>query len=587
MAPSSDNPNETKDEKRKSSALKKALDAPCKASLRVEDDAQSARQLKSLKPPPRTTVHIDQTNDSKTKKPKRISIPAIDQEDLVTLGETVAVDSQPTVASPSERPPPESSGSSRSGRPRSNRRLDNSNSNNTNKNGSKSPGRARRAGRRKENGDLDSPTKKKRRPPDWNTLREAAENSLSNLQSSSSAEPTAEPATPAATKPSSSRSTKSVKSPRENGENAQEMTTTTTATNRVDSIRSEKIRAARGKNELMGEHPEGDEENARKPPAAPGAFRMRPSTSNQHSADDEEDDAQVPTAHVAPVAAAAAAPAARSEGRQNDHAPSKTQWRDTGMEKEDQEPNGHSLSNVGAGIPIAAELVPDQEELERRLEEQMQERLKKEVDKRLERERERHVVAEAVHIDDDPKSSGSISAEQAASGTSADAARKRKKRIIIGGAVVGMVLILAAIIGGVVSSKNKEPAPTMAPTIETTESYKSLVNEIGSLVAADVAIFFSSMDTPQYKAMYWLANEDSWGLEDRTPEMLIERYVLALVYYSTEGPKWKEQYSFLEPTSICTWNDGTSVWASNTSWFDGAGVYCGENERVEEIWLGE
>ena len=53
---------------------------------------------------------------------------------------------------------------------------------------------------------------------------------------------------------------------------------------------------------------------------------------------------------------------------------------------------------------------------------------------------------------------------------------------------------------------------------------------------------------------------------------MLERYVLAVLYYSTSGPSWK--YSQLDYANVCTWNNGFGVYDTEKVY----GVFCAERE---------
>jgi hypothetical protein len=67
---------------------------------------------------------------------------------------------------------------------------------------------------------------------------------------------------------------------------------------------------------------------------------------------------------------------------------------------------------------------------------------------------------------------------------------------------------------------------------------------------------FDDTNSAQYLALEWLALEDPMQLDlDSTPfQTLKNRYIIVLLYYSTNGQNWKNQYSFLSNTSVCVWN---------------------------------
>jgi hypothetical protein len=232
------------------------------------------------------------------------------------------------------------------------------------------------------------------------------------------------------------------------------------------------------------------------------------------------------------------------------------------------------------GLPIAAELAPeDDEKLTRRMEAAMQERLQREVDARLQQERELHVVAEAVQIDESKHTEDAGSKLQNS---------RRRMQFLMCGLVVLLAIVVGVVVGVIISknSTNDTPptqAPTMGSTIETTEKYKLMVAALGDLVSSDPTIFFQSKDTPQYAAMDWLANQDTWtsaNFDKVSTNTMVERYAAAVFYYSTGGENWKEQYSFLSPDSVCTWNaQGEELFGFNCGAL-GFGF-------IDQLWLGK
>ena len=95
-----------------------------------------------------------------------------------------------------------------------------------------------------------------------------------------------------------------------------------------------------------------------------------------------------------------------------------------------------------------------------------------------------------------------------------------------------------------------------------------LFNLISSDISADTNVLRDE-STLQYQILVWMVETDQIGIEFSTPNkrLLIERYVLAHFYYSTNGQNW-----VLDGESVC-------------SWF---GIECDEQENsVTEIQLRE
>jgi hypothetical protein len=64
--------------------------------------------------------------------------------------------------------------------------------------------------------------------------------------------------------------------------------------------------------------------------------------------------------------------------------------------------------------------------------------------------------------------------------------------------------------------------------------------------------------TAQHEAIMWFAFDDPTypDLESLSDDLIIARYVSALLYFSTNGPGWRQQLNFMSDAPICEWNDG-------------------------------
>ncbi len=116
-----------------------------------------------------------------------------------------------------------------------------------------------------------------------------------------------------------------------------------------------------------------------------------------------------------------------------------------------------------------------------------------------------------------------------------------------------------------------------APTIlSTSPKFAQLLNLIGKEVTSDIKAL-QNRTTLQYAALEWLANVDAWEVDmDSVPsQVFVERYVLALLYLSTNRRLWINRFKFLFPTSVCEWTSG------------GIGVACNEDELVVALSLSK
>jgi hypothetical protein len=146
--------------------------------------------------------------------------------------------------------------------------------------------------------------------------------------------------------------------------------------------------------------------------------------------------------------------------------------------------------------------------------------------------------------------------------------------LLIVGVVVGVVVALNGKDGDPpimtpTVTVNQTPAPTAPPTIlSTSPKFTQLLNLIGA-VTSDIK-FLQDRTTLQYAALDWLANMDAWevDIDSVPPQVFVERYVLALLFFSTNGPSWRKGLNFLKPTSVCDW----------------PGVTCEGIDGIDSVW---
>ena len=81
-----------------------------------------------------------------------------------------------------------------------------------------------------------------------------------------------------------------------------------------------------------------------------------------------------------------------------------------------------------------------------------------------------------------------------------------------------------------------------------------------------------SPTSPQYQTLDWLASKDEMKLSVDAPNLL-QRYVLALVYFSTSGEQWHRDMNWLSDKHECEWNG------------DGGVRSCDEDKQVTDLSL--
>ena len=142
----------------------------------------------------------------------------------------------------------------------------------------------------------------------------------------------------------------------------------------------------------------------------------------------------------------------------------------------------------------------------------------------------------------------------------------------IGGIGVGILLFKTSPSGGAVAdvwptASPNHFAPTRIPTAystnaptttqaPTTNRLQHLKDLLISNNATD-PMLLSNTSSPQFRAMEWLANSptdtNSLTAVDRT----IERFVLALLFYTLNGSEWKRSQSWLSDENACNWETVT------------------------------
>jgi hypothetical protein len=112
----------------------------------------------------------------------------------------------------------------------------------------------------------------------------------------------------------------------------------------------------------------------------------------------------------------------------------------------------------------------------------------------------------------------------------------------------------------------------------------------------------NTVGTAQNSAFEWLVNEDSAYLCPQAPN-LVQRYVLAVLYFSTRGNRWFQcsaPSDLEDPESVAQANDActivatpgnreenSSAWLADVSECNWGGVACDENQNVVRIDMGK
>jgi hypothetical protein len=96
---------------------------------------------------------------------------------------------------------------------------------------------------------------------------------------------------------------------------------------------------------------------------------------------------------------------------------------------------------------------------------------------------------------------------------------------------------------------NPNAIPPEVESARLTKLLEILVPVSGQEVLDDTS-------SAQYKAITWMAGSDPLvqDLDSTQPELVIQRYIMVLFYFATNGGSWNNNNGWLSDTSICSWN---------------------------------
>ena len=132
--------------------------------------------------------------------------------------------------------------------------------------------------------------------------------------------------------------------------------------------------------------------------------------------------------------------------------------------------------------------------------------------------------------------------------------------------LIGILSVIIAVIAGVATSRgsgdgdggasvsqNPPLSPTLSPTTTSQNHLKEYVDVLSSRYNLTVdRRDLSNMSSPQYRALSWLALDDEFLSSLDDPDMM-ERYILAVFYFSTDGENWDTNNQWLTESHICEW----------------------------------
>ncbi len=146
--------------------------------------------------------------------------------------------------------------------------------------------------------------------------------------------------------------------------------------------------------------------------------------------------------------------------------------------------------------------------------------------------------------------------------------------------IIALTIILV-IVGSVVGTRRtfKRADSTTSSTLVQANLLQKLEHSI--IRTETDRILFENATSPQSLALEWLSTDPFSLAKNCTTVEILERYVLVVLYYSTNGLNWKLQgLSLWQRSSVCDWNNGF-----NPSNDEARGIYCGGESTVQHVDL--
>ncbi|KAI2513131.1 hypothetical protein MHU86_1169 [Fragilaria crotonensis] len=133
--------------------------------------------------------------------------------------------------------------------------------------------------------------------------------------------------------------------------------------------------------------------------------------------------------------------------------------------------------------------------------------------------------------------------------------------ILVAAVTTTTVVLLRRNSGGVAAS-TEALGPTISPSSSPTFINDDILNEAAKISGWDA---LNQADSPQMKAVGWMSSLDETDL-DEFGTAFVQRYCLVVFYFSTGGPNWLNQHSWLDPKlHACSWGEGTSCFPDGSN----------------------
>jgi hypothetical protein len=166
--------------------------------------------------------------------------------------------------------------------------------------------------------------------------------------------------------------------------------------------------------------------------------------------------------------------------------------------------------------------------------------------------------------------------------------------VLVTGLIVTLAIVLPTTQDPGNGSLNKVDTPTESPSTPSSLTMYDTLVVLLHRVSGDA---IQDESSPQHRALNWLAYEDYSDVVKALVEneggtaILIERYIIVLLYFSTNGPSWTKRTRFPSPLAVCSWGQkqNTNITEGSSSYLN-VHIGCKEEENlvptVNELRIG-
>ena len=127
-------------------------------------------------------------------------------------------------------------------------------------------------------------------------------------------------------------------------------------------------------------------------------------------------------------------------------------------------------------------------------------------------------------------------------------------------AAMALLTIIVISVATTQSNKNDygpESVPTLSPSVSPDTRLAvitDIVANVSGLQSTSGAHALHVVGSPQHKALQWIALDDDNHVDMEDEDRIIQRYTLAVLYYSTGGANWTNQFEFMTEDDECAWS---------------------------------